>query len=262
MTARAFQLAGAALALTAACATAETPPAGRLNFVACPIARDTRTVPCWLTEYKGKLYYLGIQFDATAEFYPPYLGHKALVEGVVSNEPSVCGGIVLKPVKVSVIPDLDPSCNTLLPADDRYQIADAPRGPGPRYHRQTYTPRPPPPPLTPPYQARDFVVLYDYDSELGSRSLAAITEAMTYAKQIKASHVRVTGYRGSALLSDGARLEEAAYLPERRARRLADTLTQIGVVAGTISVAWKDQPDRGDGVDDFKLRRAVIHVGP
>ena len=45
--------------------------------------RDTKTVPCWLAEYDGELYYLGIQTDISAEFHPPYLGHKVLVEGRV-----------------------------------------------------------------------------------------------------------------------------------------------------------------------------------
>ena len=252
----------AATSLTAVVAQAATPPAGHINFVACPIARDTKTVTCWLSEYQGKLYYLGMQYDATAEFYPPYLGHKALVEGVVSSDPPVCGGIVIKPVKVSVIPDLDPTCNTLLPADDRYQLPDAPRGPGPRYHRQTYTPPPAPPPPTPPFAARDFTVLYDFDSELGSRSLGAMREALAYATLVKASHVEVTGYRVSSLLSDGTRFEEPAYLAQHRAERLADTLKQIGVPAGTVSVTWKDKAEAGSGADDYKLRRAVIHVVP
>lgn len=257
--ARAFALVAC---LAAGAASAATPPPGHVNFVACPILRDTKTVPCWLSEYQGKLYFLGVQFDATSDFYPPYLGHKALVEGVVSDEPSVCGGVVLKPVKVSVVPDLDPTCETMLPADDRYQVANPPRGPGPRYHAQTYNPPPPTPALSTPYQARDFVVLYDFDSELGARSLAAITDAMTYANAIGAKHVRVTGYRASVLLSNGERLTEASYLPEHRAKRLADTLRNIGVATGTISAHWQDAAELGDGADDYRLRRAVIHVAP
>src|SRR5262245_65398042 len=73
----------------------------RKNFASCPVVQDTKTVPCWVSEYRGELYYLGIQSDISAEFHPPYLGHKALVEGIVSGEPRICGGIVLKPVVVS-----------------------------------------------------------------------------------------------------------------------------------------------------------------
>ena len=39
---------------------------GRSNFVSCPIVRDTSSVPCWLTEYQGELYFLTIQSDVSA----------------------------------------------------------------------------------------------------------------------------------------------------------------------------------------------------
>jgi hypothetical protein len=99
----------------------------RKNFASCPVVQDTKTVPCWLAEYGGELYYLGIQTDISAEFHPPYLGHKVLVEGVISNEPRICGGVVLKPVVVSPLIEPDPSCNTILPAVDKYNpgLSDA-----------------------------------------------------------------------------------------------------------------------------------------
>ena len=40
----------------------------RINFVSCPIVQDTATVPCWLSEYEGQEYYLGIQTDISADF--------------------------------------------------------------------------------------------------------------------------------------------------------------------------------------------------
>ena len=39
---------------------------GIRNFVACPIVRDTATVPCWLAEYDGELYFLTLQSDVSA----------------------------------------------------------------------------------------------------------------------------------------------------------------------------------------------------
>src|ERR1041384_4646719 len=94
----------------------------RKNFLSCPIVQDTKTVPCWLAEYKGELYYLGIETDISADFHPPYLGHKVLVEGAVSDEPRICGGIVLKPIVVSPMTEPDSSCNTILPALDQYTV--------------------------------------------------------------------------------------------------------------------------------------------
>jgi hypothetical protein len=55
----------------------------RVNFVSCPIVQDTPTVPCWLSEYEGEQYYLGIQTDISADFDPPYLGHQVLVERIL-----------------------------------------------------------------------------------------------------------------------------------------------------------------------------------
>src|SRR5262245_58743995 len=68
-------------------------PGERVNFVACPVVRDTKTVPVWLAEYAGTWYYLGIQQDIGAEFHPPQLKHDLLVEGTVSDEPKICGAI-------------------------------------------------------------------------------------------------------------------------------------------------------------------------
>ena len=52
---------------------------GIRNFVACPIVRDTATVPCWLAEYDGELYFLTLQSDVSAPVNPPWLGHRVLV---------------------------------------------------------------------------------------------------------------------------------------------------------------------------------------
>ena len=41
------------------------------SFVACPIVRDTKTVPCFLAEYEGEMYYLGIQQDISTPFTHP-----------------------------------------------------------------------------------------------------------------------------------------------------------------------------------------------
>jgi hypothetical protein len=127
MSAARLTLSIACLALPVVAGAAE-PPANHRNFVSCPIVRDTPTVPCWLAEYRGELYYLGIQTDVSAEFHPPLLGHKVLVEGTVKDGPRICGGIVLEPLKISpLLTELDGTCNTILPAEDQYTVPFAPR---------------------------------------------------------------------------------------------------------------------------------------
>ena len=127
-------LPAAAVALATLAASGNTPPPTHRNFVSCPIVQDTKTVPCWMSDYEGERYYLGIQTDVTAEFHPPYLGHKVFVEGTVSAEPRICGGIVLKPVKVSPLPELDGTCNAILPAVD--QVLGAVCAASPRSERR------------------------------------------------------------------------------------------------------------------------------
>ena len=73
-------------ALAAAPLAAEDLPAERRNFVACPIVRDTASVPCWLAEYDGELYFLTLQTDVSAPVTPPWLGHRVLVEGVAAAD--------------------------------------------------------------------------------------------------------------------------------------------------------------------------------
>ena len=112
---------------------------GRLNFVSCPIVRDTSSVPCWLSEHEGELYFLTIQSDVSAPVTPPWLGHRVLVEGSISKEPRICGGVVLKPVHLSVLPQRDESCNTMLPAEEQYNLTfEPPRPPGPSKGRLAF----------------------------------------------------------------------------------------------------------------------------
>ena len=140
------------VAVVAAPLNAEEAPAERRNFVACPIVRDTASVPCWLAEHEGELYFLTLQTDVSAPVTPPWLGHRVLVEGSVAAErPRICGGIVLEPVVLSVLPELDASCNTaVLPAEERYNLTfEPPRPPGPSAGRLAFAATAPPPPTDP-----------------------------------------------------------------------------------------------------------------
>jgi len=105
------------------------------TFVACPIVRDTKTVPCFLAEYEGETYYLTIQQDIQAELYPPQLLHEVLVEGTIAQGPRICGGIPMKPVKLSVLPELNLSCNTILPAEPGIEAPPTRRPAGPSTSR-------------------------------------------------------------------------------------------------------------------------------
>src|SRR5215472_11219896 len=227
----------------------------RKNFASCPVVQDTKTVPCWLSESGGELYYLGIQTDISADFHPPYLGHKVLVEGVVSDEPRICGGIVLKPVVVSPLLEPDSSCNTILPAVDKYTVPFAPRPPGPG--EGTLTLQAPPAPAP-----KEFSIYYDFDAPVTGRHAAILTQIVDYAEKSEAKHVIVNGYRGATLLSDKTVLTEREGIAKARAEEVADLLKRAGLSRAAIQVTFRADPEPPKGVDDWQSRRTTVRVEP
>jgi outer membrane protein OmpA-like peptidoglycan-associated protein len=227
------------------------------SFVSCPIVRDTSTVPCFLAEDNGEVYYLGIQQDITSDFHPPQLKHEVLVEGTVAPGPRVCGGIPLQPVSISVVREINLACNTLLPAEPGIDAPPASRGAGPSSHPLELV-RTPRQPLT---GRQEFTVLYSFnDDYLEFAANRVVTEAASYARQSGAMNVKVAGYRATSLLSNGQRLIEKAGLAEKRAQNVATLLRGLGVAA--VTVDWKSEAEPGDGRADPSRRRVSIVVTP
>jgi hypothetical protein len=233
----------------------------RVNFVACPMVRNTY-VPCWMAQNDGELYYLGPQGDLGAPFRAPQLRHRALVEGIVSDEPRICGGIVLKSVNVSVLPEIDDSCNTILPAEG-YPDPPHHRTPGPSNSEREERQRPAREEPTAPFTTKTFDVPFEFDvgQRLYSRDSPLVTAAARYAAASKARKVEVVGYRGGALLSNGERLIERKEVGTWRADMVKDMLIHAGVQPAVIQVRAIDA-EAADGIDDYLLRRATITVTP
>ena len=251
------------VALSAAPVAAEELSAARRNFVACPIVRDTASVPCWLAEYGGELYFLTLQTDVSAPVTPPWLGHRVLVEGTAAPaKPRICGGVVLEPVVLSVLPELDAACNTaVLPAEDRYNLTfEPPRPPGPSAGRlafagtATASPRPKPP--------RTFTLRYDFDGLIVFRHAGELTSIFDTAKARNARVVSITGHRGSVLLSNGTTLVEQLGLARRRAEQVAELLRGAGLTSVEYRVRWHDEAGAADGDDDAALRRVTVELDP
>lgn len=233
----------------------------RIQFVACPIVRDTASVPCWLTRHKGTMFYMGIQSDVSAEFQPPLQGHQVLVEGVVGSE-QICGGIVLEEIKISTMPELNGSCNTMLPAEDRYVIDFNPRPPGPSGGRLAFQANIDPlPPARPSREEKTFDLFFDFDRTVSFRHPRELMAILEYANDIGASRVEVTGHFASHLLSNGQVLTESPGAAERRAREIATLLEGAGLDA-EFEVHWSEQPQAGDGHEDWRGRHAQIVVIP
>ncbi|MCW2393754.1 MULTISPECIES: hypothetical protein [unclassified Sphingobium] len=247
-------LALAAFTLHSAARAAED----HLAFVSCPIVRDTKTVPCWLAEHDGETYYLGIQTDVSAPFSPPSLGHKVLVEGEKTNEPRICGGIPLRNVIVSVMPERADYCQTLLMAEDRYTLPfESPRPPGPSRGRLAFS-FPEPEKVVPPYKSRSFELRYDFDGTVGFRHPRFLVAVMDYARQVQARAIVIKGYRGRTILSDGDALTERKGLSELRAREAASLLQGAGLTSPNYVVSWDDEPKTGDAGE----RKTEITVEP
>ena len=261
-----LRLCGRALAVLTACVVAGSSAVrgadGRLNFVSCPIVRDTASVPCWLAEYEGELYFLTIQSDVSAPVTPPWLGHRVLVEGTLADEPRICGGIVLKPVHLSVLPERDASCNTMLPAEARYDLTfEPPRPPGPSKGRLAFDAAPAGPRRTdaaPP--PTEVVIPYDFDGLVGFNHPRYLSQVLDIARAAKPREIEIVGYRGAVRLSNGQNMVEADSIGRRRAEQVAMLLQGVGLTDPAYKVRWEQQAATPTGVDDHLLRRVVVTV--
>jgi hypothetical protein len=258
-----------ALVLPSMLQAAAPAPGTRISFVSCPILRDTRSVPCWLSDYQSERYYLTIQSDVSAEVQPPLMGHQVLVEGVVSDAPRICGGVVLSQVRLSAMPEIDLNCREELPADDRYTVDFAPRPPGPSGGRLAFAadpsgggagpaPRQAPTPTSGPQKID---VYFDFDKGVSFRHPSALSQVLNAARRNGAKRVVITGVRGAHKLSNGTLLLEAPNTGQRRAEEIARLLAGAGL-ALPAEVKWTSGEKDADGVDDWQSRRVTVELLP
>jgi hypothetical protein len=219
-----------------------------LSFVTCPIVRDTQTLPCWLAEYQGETYYLGNQGGVAQDFYPPQLNHEVLVEGVIAEGPRVCGGRPLRPVKISVLLEINRNCNTILPAQDgieapqRSPVRDAVSwvradGPG------------------------DTTLYFDFDNDfLSLHTTTALQRLVDYFVRTKASGIDVAGFRGSSKLSNGNVMVELPGIAAARANKVREILVGLGVPPQAVNVRLLNAVREPNGVDDPWSRKVNLSV--
>jgi hypothetical protein len=222
-------------------------------------------VPCWLAEHDGELYFLTLQTDVSSPVTPPWLGHRVLVEGSVApDRPRICGGVVLEPVVLSVLPELDAACNTILPAEERYNLTfEPPRPPGPSAGRLAFAPTPSDaPPPAPREPAKSFSLRYDFDGLVVFRHAGDLTAILDAARARGARRVEITGYRGAVLLSDGDTLVERADIATRRAEQVAELLRGAGLTDVEYRVRAQDDATAPDGAEDSARRRVLVEITP
>ena len=235
-----------------------------ISFVSCPIVQDTSSVPCWFSQNEGTRYFLGIQQAISAEFHPPQLGHSVLVEGKILEGFELCGAPVLHPIKISVLPEIDKSCDVILPAIPGIEPPPHDRGPGPSNHGlEPRERRAPEPSLRKPYMAREYVIPFSFDSAIMPGSVTQIlSDAIAYARAIEASEIEIQSFSASSLLSNGQELIETSFIASRRSENLKIIFLEAGFEADKLQVFAQQETLKGDGVQDYLLRKAIVTVRP
>jgi outer membrane protein OmpA-like peptidoglycan-associated protein len=222
--------------------------AQNLSFVACPVVRDTKTVPCWLAEYKGETYYLGNQGGVAQDFYPPQLNHEVLVEGVIVEGPRVCGGVPLRPVKTSVLLEINRACNTILPVEDGIDAPERSPSREPVSWVRSAGPA-------------DVTIFFDFDNDfLSLHTTTAVQRIADQFKQTAASSIQVTAFRGASKLSNGSVMVEQQVIGAARAAKVREILVGLGIPQTSLRVSVISEPAVADGVNDRWSRKATLSV--
>ena len=222
--------------------------AQNLSFVTCPVVRDTKTVPCWLAEYKGETYYLGNQGGVAQDFYPPQLNHEVLVEGVIAEGPRVCGGVPLRQVKTSVLLEINRACNTILPVEDGI---DAPQSPSSREPVSWVRSAGP----------GDVTIFFDFDNDfLSLHTTTAVQRIAEQFRQIGASSIEVTSFRGASKLSNGSVIVEQPMIAAARSAKVREILAGLGIPEASLKVTVISAAAVPDGVNDPWSRKITLSV--
>jgi outer membrane protein OmpA-like peptidoglycan-associated protein len=222
--------------------------AQNLSFVACPVVRDTKTVPCWLAEYNGETYYLGNQGGVAQDFYPPQLNHEVLVEGVVVEGPRVCGGVPLRPVKTSVLLEINRACNTILPVEDGIDPPERSPSREPVSWVRSTGPA-------------DVTIFFDFDNDfLSLHATTAVQRIADQFKQTDASSIEVTAFRGASKLSNGSVMFERQVIAATRAAKVREIFVGLGVPQASLKVSVMSVPVAPDGVNDPWSRKVTLSV--
>ena len=222
--------------------------ARHLAFVTCPIVRDTKSTPCWLAEYQGESYFQGVQGGVAVNFYPPQLSHEVLVEGTVVPGPRVCGGVPLRPVKISVLQELNAACRTMLPAEDGIEAPPrAPRGSPDSWLKVT--------------SPASSTLYFDFDNDfLSLHAAGALQKAAELFRQSVGSTIEIASYRGASKLSNGKMMIEQLGMAEARANKVALILIGLGIAETALKIQAITAAPKANGVDDAWHRRVVLIV--
>ena len=176
----------------------------------------------------------------------------------------VCGGIPLKPLKLSVLSELNLSCNTIFPAEPGIEAPPTRRPAGPSTRQAPVTTAPPPPErFTAPFSERQWQVNFDFDSAyLNFRATRMLSQVAEFTTASKAKTVELVAQRTTTLLSNGKTITEAEAVSSKRGAAVADLLKGLGVDAGSIKIRSVTSVPQPGGTTDGGKRVVSIRVIP
>lgn len=279
MSVRRLAWAAGPIAVLMAAGAAAAPAVGSaVSFVACPVARDTGpdTDLCFLAEHDRVSYAL----TNPADFGAPQLRHRVLVEGRVAEGPPVCGATPVDG-RVSVLAEIDASCDQVLPFDGSVVgVAGGVFNSGPPEQRarmrdlakraeanpalsvQPLMPDPPPAAPAASFAPQRLTIFYPFDSDRGSGpDMLAVSKLAAEAAHAGA-RVALLSRQGASRLSDGETLRESPGMARRRAEKLAGILTGLGVPPAAVTTEVVELAAAPDGVDDWRDRRIELTATP
>jgi outer membrane protein OmpA-like peptidoglycan-associated protein len=238
---------------------ADPPPSKEfVTFIGCPIYRDTdagRKSGCWLAEDPAT----GIRYDVTDGPTKPQVGKVSFFEGVITNEPNSCGGVVLRPVRQAVLDDTCPQA--IIPAEEfkgrRFVLPAETMQP-------TWIDRALPPP---PYTTREFHIVFDFGNDFQVYQYAELIleKISLYVKASKPKAVIVTGYAATKPIEvSGRKLAEPLELAKSRANTTAESLRRLGVERTLIRIETQGDPQPMAGLAtpgmEASKRRVTVRI--
>jgi hypothetical protein len=251
-----------ALAAFALFTTSEaTAQQAEIRFIACPIFRDVdagRKSGCWLADDPAT----GVRYDVGSAPTKPDWNKEVLVEGRASSKPDACGGVVLDPVRVSVLPG---ACTRhTLPAEG---FKGRPFALPARNVRPLSEARVAP---TPPFVTTTFQLVFDWNRDFIVYQLSDyfFDQAVTFIRGVKPRRIIVTGYAATKPASvSGRTIAEDPGIARRRADEITEALVRTGVDAKIVETRAKTAAEPvpapgADGLAEPSRRRVDIQVIP
>lgn len=215
-------------------AASAAPDPGEVRFATCPIYRDAdagRKSACWLADDPASAQ----RYDVGVGPTRPDWNHAVLVEGRVAKDAKdLCGGLLLDPVRVSILPAACPRHQ--LPAEG---YPGRPFQPSKRVVAPLSVARKI---AQPPYADRTFHLVFDFDSDFIVYQLDdyLLDEAVTWIRAAKPKKIVVTGWAATTPARvSGLVLAEPASIAKDRAQMVAEGLRRLGVDPGITEVRWK-----------------------